>query len=1064
MATLQNVQDTSLQSSTLRRNTPVLTLSAPAAAFIKPKNGAATTPTNITITATPNEIFTTAVTYKWEYALGSDPATYTTLTPVTATLTVTPAAVVALVTGKTDRVYYRCTATEGVTTASSIFIVTYTVEANDPITIDLNRNSISMPSDQYGTVSSFASSGVTIKVTRGSSLLTYNSAQADAVNSFRVEANADATRTLGGTANSTSTSYVLDGITALTADQSSIIYTIKVYDAVATLTDTFSRTVTYTKVKNGLVGNDASFYYISLNTQVIAKSSSSATISGTHTPSSIIATGKRILGSGSPTDYGYISIQPSTGSEPAVSQNTQTVTILNTSAATSYTVRLYNDANKTVLLDTETIPVVYTGSDGAPGSAGAAAISAVLSNDNVSIPTDSAGDNAVYTNSGTEISVYEGATALTYQPTGTPAAGSWKVTAAGANITAGAITAKSGSTTVAVAAAAGSITADTATVTYTIQAVNAANQTVNITKTQSLKKLRAGSIGVDGKKSIVLNCYLWATAEPTIPTQAFTYTWATGLVSLYPTGWTASAPAAPGNGYTLYQLNVTISAAAGDTTTSANWSTSTRNIIGFRKDGTIGELSAFTKTAYITLATATPPATPAATTGAASLPAAVGGVSWTSASPGTVADGSYVYISTGIYGETSNQVVWAAPYLSYFKVGSLSAISASMGAVGISNTGNIHSGTGGSGDPAKGYADGNSGFFLGYSTNKYKFDVGTASSYLRFDGDKVSATGINIYTEDNQDILVLAGGLDWFPTGSIKQYSALSLQKTGTANATDTWAYSKQFFARGAYLTFQTAAINKQFAAGLTLSTNPGADSAIKYAIQLNTDGKVLAFANGVQVSQLATTHTLTNVFTITYDNTSIYYYIDNVLKYTQTASVPVDASFVAKVAFTTTLSYITGIKFGSYSSPGQSAYDAAVLAGFVGTQAQWILSLNGTDGETGAAGTRAAVTYVLAGYESLTSAAQSDATTWFTTNYGGKILGDRLTVYYAATGKGKTYSWTGSQWQEVSAYIDGNLLVSGSISSDALALNLITVGSRIVSQDGLFIVDMQDKYISISV
>jgi hypothetical protein len=106
-----------------------------------------------------------------------------------------------------------------------------------------------------------------------------------------------------------------------------------------------------------------------------------------------------------------------------------------------------------------------------------------------------------------------------------------------------------------------------------------------------------------------------------------------------------------------------------------------------------------------------------------------------------------------------------------------------------------------------------------------------------------------------------------------------------------------------------------------------------------------------------------------------------------------------------------------------------------------------------------------LAGYETLTDAAKYAAEQWFTTNYGGLVLGDRVTVYNTSTGKSETRTWLSTNnWQKVDVYIDGNLLVKGSITSDALALNLITVGQRMVSQDGLFVVDLQNKYISISV
>jgi hypothetical protein len=1056
MATLINARDKALQTARYRRGATQVTLTAPAGAFIKPKNGAAITPASIKITASANYVFSAAATYSWQYALSTAPDNYITLTdggiPVTTSeVTLTGTTIAGLI-GSASEIYYKCTVSEPkLDTATAIYKIIYSKESDDPITVNMTRTNVSVPCDQYGTPTSFAGTGTTITVVRGSTALGYNALGGALANTFTVTTAADANRTLGGTANSTGSSYVLDDLTALAADQSSTIFTITVYDGNGTATNTFSRTLAYTKVKNGLIGAngvDATRYYLQLNTVVLAKSSSAADIAGVHTPSTIIATGKSATGTNTPTNFGYVSITAGTANEAAVSQFTQTVTVANTSQAAYYTVKLYNDALKTVLLDTQTIPVVYTG---VSGTSGTSAISLILTNDNVSVPTDSAGDNANYTSTGTDIIVFEGSTQLTYAATGT-AAGTWKISNVTAtNITAGSYAAKAGSTTTVTAAAPSTITADVASITYTITGYTAAGTTFTITKTQSLKKLKAGSIGINGNRSILVNAYQWATAQPSVPAQAFTYTWATGVISAYPTGWTSAAAAAPGNGYTLYQLNLTISDSPINATTNVNWSVSTLNIIGFRQDGSIGELSAYTKTAYITLTTATPPSTPAATTGASSLPAAVGGVNWTSASPGTVPDGNYVYISTGIYGSTSNQVVWAAPYLSYFKVGSLSAISASLGAVGVSSTGNIHSGT--TVGDSKTYGDTKAGFFLGYDNSAYKMDVGSPTSYLRFDGTTVSATGMNIYTADNQDILTIAGGQEWIANSTaVKTWSAVSLQKTGTGTGLDAWAYSKQFYASGAAVSFQAKdSTTRLFEAGLKSSVSPGTDSTIDYGIVLSTLGNVVARVSGNTVSTIASSYSTNDQFLVAYDNKSVYYFINGVLKYTYSSSVPAGLSLVAKIAFTTPQAYATAVKFTPWSGVGADGTN-----GTNGT--------NGINGEQGIAGTRAGVTYILSGYETWSSTAESAVNSWFTTNYAGLVIGDRATVYNSATGKSETRSWTGTAWEKVSVYIDGNLLVSGTITSDALALNLVTVGQRIVSQDGLFVVDLQNKYISISV
>ncbi|ALO79507.1 hypothetical protein HOBO_100 [Bacillus phage Hobo] len=123
------------------------------------------------------------------------------------------------------------------------------------------------------------------------------------------------------------------------------------------------------------------------------------------------------------------------------------------------------------------------------GSGGSNAIVALLSNDSQSIPTDSAGNNGVYAGSGTEIHVYDGATELTHDGTGT-ANGKYKVTASATNITAGAITT---SGIFAVVAQASNITQDTASITFTITGKSLKGQAFTLTKVQTLSKVKGGA-------------------------------------------------------------------------------------------------------------------------------------------------------------------------------------------------------------------------------------------------------------------------------------------------------------------------------------------------------------------------------------------------------------------------------------------------------------------------------------------------------------------------------------------------------------------------------------------
>ena len=248
-----------------------------------------------------------------------------------------------------------------------------------------------------------------------------------------------------------------------------------------------------------------------------------------------------------------------------------------------------------------------------------------------------------------------------------------------------------------------------------------------------------GPTGADGTKSITLLAFQWSNSGVPAHTQAFTFTWATGNVSAYPSGWTSSASTSPGTGYTLYMISLTITDIATATTTATNWSAALNGSIGYREDGTIGVQGDGARMAYCKSTIASPAGT-TTSTGSTSLPATgsfglTGSVFYTA--PPTLATGEYLYQTDGIYVVSTNTITWQTPYLSNLKVGSLSAISANMGVVSIANPGSIYT-------YGRSYGSTTvAGFFLGYDSTAYKFDIGnsTGTNYLRFDGSSLSLMG-----------------------------------------------------------------------------------------------------------------------------------------------------------------------------------------------------------------------------------------------------------------------------------------------------------------------------------
>jgi hypothetical protein len=135
---------------------------------------------------------------------------------------------------------------------------------------------------------------------------------------------------------------------------------------------------------------------------------------------------------------------------------------------------------------------------------------------------------------------------------------------------------------------------------------------------------------------------------------------------------------------TLWAAKVQVTDSAANTTTAFNWTSASITAVGYAgSNGGTGPQGASYVTAYCASATATTTTAPAQTTGKGTVPATNdGGISgtWSSTVP-TLTSGQYLYQSDGIYDPTTNKVTWSIPYWSSLKVGSLSAISANLGAV-----------------------------------------------------------------------------------------------------------------------------------------------------------------------------------------------------------------------------------------------------------------------------------------------------------------------------------------------------------------------------------------------
>ena len=280
MATLLNERDKALQAATYRNKLTTVTVTSSTGSFKTAKNGGATAPSNVVLTAIPNNVYTAAATYTWHYALSATPSTWVSL-GTGITQTVTSAAFIAALAASSSQIQYRCTVSEPLLdTAYGYFTVLYTLEPSEAITVSLTRTNAVLNSDSAGTITSYANTGTTITVSRGNTQLNY-SAIAGVANTFSVSIDATqaAGRTAGTTSNNT-TSWTFSGITALSTDGAKVVFIVTVYDASGNaVSPTIGREIVYNKVGSGSAGprgQSARTCYIVTNSNIVPITPTSA--------------------------------------------------------------------------------------------------------------------------------------------------------------------------------------------------------------------------------------------------------------------------------------------------------------------------------------------------------------------------------------------------------------------------------------------------------------------------------------------------------------------------------------------------------------------------------------------------------------------------------------------------------------------------------------------------------------------------------------------------------------------------------------------------------------------
>jgi hypothetical protein len=402
MAVLKNTKNILLNTATTRVLTPgvVLTVNDSINTITVPPGATTPVPSSIVLTATTS-LYKTP-TYVWEFRYGIT-GTWTAITGSTNSITVTLNAAWLTAAGSNTSVQYRVTVSEtGFTTTTQILTLPIISAAQNGLSLGYSNDSLNVPVSTAGVATWTGSDGI-LQVFEGGAPLTL------------------ATDTLGTTTPATNSRYSLN-ITKLSGDTLTVptvsgatttTATIGVW--AGTLTQkTVYRITAYIRTSNGTATTlstdinivptrDAAAYWVVSSAAAIQK-----TIAGVYTPNSVTYTIYSASGANPPAVYSgrfIISTDDGTGAvdryTSSVNESTYTYSSIPANTKT-IRVRAYLAGGTTNLIDDETLSIV---SDGATG---AASTVIDLSNDNVTVATNTDGTGGSYTNATTNVTLVSG--------------------------------------------------------------------------------------------------------------------------------------------------------------------------------------------------------------------------------------------------------------------------------------------------------------------------------------------------------------------------------------------------------------------------------------------------------------------------------------------------------------------------------------------------------------------------------------------------------------------------------------------------------------------------------
>ena len=546
-------------------------------------------------------------------------------------------------------------------------------DGSNAFTVILTNEAHTIPADENGLALTYANSGTDIRVFLGSTALTYATSGA---NTFSVAVASDTDITVNASPSTVSTYTRRYGVAsgmANSAFQASITYNVTTRDSEGTAT-VFTKVQSITK---GNAGASAKVVNLTASKYVIPY-----TLADTEsTTITLTATAKNTSGSKIYKFYVDNTLITATGGTQTTTGNAVTCNIpqsLEPANGAQITVRVDVTSGGTVVAsDSTSIYGVKDGSD---------AFTVILTNEAHAIPATSAGVPRTYANSGTDIRVFLGSTALAYNTSG---ANTFNVTAVSGND----IDPNASPTTVSTytrryGIASGMLNNAFADfITYTIVARNGEGTANTFTKIQSFTKGNDGvnadaltitsntlsgntrtiafsdgtSITVDngtngaaGAQSATVSLYNKNTSNSSAPAAfsgTFTYTFATGAVSSGTlNGWTTAVPSLAAGEYAWVRQATASAVGTTDSVPTSEFSNAVMHS-GVGEDGASVTGAAGNSNAVVALyrVSTSNSSAPAAFSGTFTYTFATGVISggtpnsWTTTIP-TVPQGSYLWV------------------------------------------------------------------------------------------------------------------------------------------------------------------------------------------------------------------------------------------------------------------------------------------------------------------------------------------------------------------------------------------------------------------------------------